>query len=301
MHSALLPNSETTCAGTALDTGFPFRLAAIDIDDTLVGPDRVISPENAGAIRQLRALGVRVLLASGRSHANMVPFHRELNLDTPLISANGALLREVESGKVWKRHGLPSDFIPLLIEEGRRRDFSVLIYALDAVVIDRESTFTAHDQSRNADPQRKVDDLLNVPTDGIPKLIWMGEPARIDDVRKEMAERFAGLLVVTRTDAEYLEFMPPGVTKAVGLADAAQAFGVPRQQVLAFGDGNNDTEMLAWAGIGVAMPHAKESAKATANIIVPEGSSSDALARGIMLLLDCYDFPAVTLSDVAAE
>ena len=55
-----------------------FALAAIDIDDTLVGHDGAISEANAAAVRRLLAIGTRVLLASGRSHANMLPFHRQL-------------------------------------------------------------------------------------------------------------------------------------------------------------------------------------------------------------------------------
>lgn len=73
----------------------PWKLAAIDIDDTLVGPDRKISTANREAIAKLRGLGAIVVLTSGRSHANMMPFHAELGLDTPLVSANGALVREV--------------------------------------------------------------------------------------------------------------------------------------------------------------------------------------------------------------
>src|SRR5215469_8421877 len=60
---------------------FPVALAAIDIDDTLLGPDGLIGVENRRAVRLLRDLGCRVMLASGRRHANMLPFYDDLGLD----------------------------------------------------------------------------------------------------------------------------------------------------------------------------------------------------------------------------
>jgi hydroxymethylpyrimidine pyrophosphatase-like HAD family hydrolase len=59
---------------------FPYRLAAIDLDDTLLGPDKRISEQNASAVQSLRNLGVMVVLASGRSYENILNFHQQLGL-----------------------------------------------------------------------------------------------------------------------------------------------------------------------------------------------------------------------------
>jgi len=78
-----------------------FAVAAVDIDDTLVGPDGVISAANAAALTRLVAEGTLVVLASGRSHANMLPFHRALGLPHgPIISSQGAVVQESDSGEV---------------------------------------------------------------------------------------------------------------------------------------------------------------------------------------------------------
>src|SRR6187200_580820 len=75
-----------------------FVVAAVDIDDTLVGPDGVISADNVAALARLVAEGTRVVLASGRSHANMLPFHRELGLPPgPVISSQGAVVQESDT------------------------------------------------------------------------------------------------------------------------------------------------------------------------------------------------------------
>src|SRR3954469_11173440 len=79
---------------------FPYKLAAIDIDDTLVGPDKRISGATRTAAARLTGCGWRVVLASGRRHDNMLPFHRELGLDDFLVSCQGAVARHAATGEV---------------------------------------------------------------------------------------------------------------------------------------------------------------------------------------------------------
>ncbi len=257
----------------------------MDIDDTLVGPERVISSANRQAIAGLQSRGVIVVLASGRSHANMLPFHAELGLDTPLISANGALVREA-GGAVLARHGMPAPLLTELIEEGRRRGLSVLLYALPGVCVDRRTPFTEYDQSRNDDAQIHVADLRTVSANEVQKLVWMAEPDEIASLTPELAERYRSRLTVTHTDPPYLEFMPPGISKATGLADVARHYRVEARNVAAFGDGNNDVGMLRWAGMGIAMSHAKPALREIADFTVPESPVNESLARGIEWLIE---------------
>lgn len=263
-----------------------WKLAAIDIDDTLVDDSLEISAANFEAIHRLRSTGARVVLASGRSHANMIPFHTALGLDTPLISVNGALVRDVKSGEIWAQHPLPADLVTALIGEGRRLGVSVLLYGLSGTYIDRRTQFTDYDQGRNVDPQIVLEDLLWAPAGEIHKLLWMAEPARITELTPEFTARYHARLTVTHTDPPYLEFMPAGITKGTGLAEVAARYGMDARNVAAFGDGNNDAAMLAWAGTGIAMSHAKPSTKAAADFIVPDAPVNVSLAKGIEWLLD---------------
>jgi len=91
---------------------------------------------------------------------------------------------------------------------------------------------------------------------------------------------------VTRTDPPYLEFSAPNVTKATALAAVARELGVAQADTLAFGDGNNDAAMLAWAGLGVAMPHASPAALAAADWVGPDGDPETAFARAVAMVLD---------------
>jgi Cof subfamily protein (haloacid dehalogenase superfamily) len=269
-----------------------FVLAAVDIDDTLVGPDGVISAANAAALARLVADGTRVVLASGRSHANMLPFHRALGLPPgPVISAGGAVVQDSDTGAVDFEHAIPITDVADVTREGRAHGFAVQHYRPDGIYVDTQTQWIAYDQTRNAEPHRRVPDLLTsgerggVPHDVV-KIIWLGAPNLIASMVAETHARHDGRLTVTHTDPPYLEFFAPNVNKASALAAVAELLGATREQVVAFGDGNNDAPMLAWAGVGVAMPHAHVSARAAANLVAPEGDVESALARAVAVVLD---------------
>jgi Cof subfamily protein (haloacid dehalogenase superfamily) len=269
-----------------------FLLAAVDIDDTLVGPDGVVSPANAAAVSRLLALGTHVVLASGRSHTNMLPFHRALGLPPgPVISAQGAVVQDSETGAVRFSHAIPAAEVADVTRDGRARGFAVQHYRPGGIHVDMRTRWTEYDQSRNSEPHVRVADLLTSgERDGVPrdvaKIIWLGDPDAITDAVAEAHERHDARLAVTRTDPPYLEFSAPNVSKATALAEVAEALGVARAQVVAFGDGNNDAPMLAWAGLGVAMPHATGAARAAADVIGPDGDAETVLARAIALVLE---------------
>lgn len=269
-----------------------FAIAAIDVDDTLVGPDGLISAANAEAIARLLAQGTRVVLASGRSHANMLPFHRALGLPHgPIISAQGAVVQESDTGAVrFARAIAPAD-VADVTRDGRERGFAVLLYRPNGVHVETRTRWTELDQRRNAEPQRLVRDLLaagdgGAVPDDVVKIMWLGDPDVIAAAVEEAHARHDAQLVVTRTDPPYLEFSAPNVTKATALAAVAEELGASQAEVVAFGDGNNDAAMLAWAGLGVAMAHASASAREAADLIAPDGDHETALARAVAVVLE---------------
>jgi Cof subfamily protein (haloacid dehalogenase superfamily) len=274
-----------------------FALAAIDIDDTLVGPDGVISAANAAAVARLLAEGTRVVLASGRSYANMLPFHRALGLPAgPIISAQGAVVQDSDTGAVRFAYAMRPADVADVTRDGRARGFAVQHYRAAGIHVEVRTRWTEFDQTRNSEPHRHLPDLLasgdesddesDDAPDDVMKIIWLGDPDAITSAVAPAHARYDGRLTVTRTDPPYLEFSAPNVNKATALAAVAEELGVAQARVLAFGDGNNDAAMLAWAGLGVAMPHAHPAARAAADRVGPDGDPETALARAVAMVLD---------------
>ena len=273
-----------TSSLTPQDT--PFRLAAIDIDDTLLGTDARISDANARAVELLQSRGVQIVLASGRSHANMLPFHRELGLPHgPILSAQGAVVRDSFDGVVWSARVHSPSMVATLTQRGRALGFAVQHYGLDEVLVDSTSPWIDYDQSRNVQAHRVVPDLLGGAIDDIVKVMWLGDPVAIGAVLAEARRDFGTSATVIPTDPPYLEFAAPNTNKSMGLIAITERLGIKPEQVLAFGDGTNDVEMLSWAGLGIAMSHARDAAKQAARMVAPAGEHNSSLARAIVLAL----------------
>src|SRR6201982_160859 len=110
---------------------FPYLLAAVDLDGTLLGPDKKISPENLGAVRRLNESGTRVIIASGRRHQNSVRFQHQLALNGPIIACQGGLIRDGESGNVIEAHFLPQTVAQDIVGEAEKNRIQAIYYHLD--------------------------------------------------------------------------------------------------------------------------------------------------------------------------
>jgi hydroxymethylpyrimidine pyrophosphatase-like HAD family hydrolase len=84
-----------------------------------------------------------------------------------------------------------------------------------------------------------------------------------------MLARFDGRLYISKSLPYFLEFASPDVTKAAGLDFVSEHVGFSRERTVAFGDGENDVELIDWAGYGVAVANAHDRVKEVANFVCP--------------------------------
>lgn len=255
------------------------KLIALDIDGTLLGPDGELGRENRRVVQALLALGKEVVLASGRSHGNMLPYHAALGLSSPLVSVHGAVVRD-STGAEKAATLLADGTIRALTLAGRELGLSVVQYREEGVFLEQVNAQTEFDGTRNQEPQHLITDLL-AGTPKVHKVMWLGDAGLVNAAVPRAREAFAMVADIYATDDGYLEFVSPGVSKAAGLEVVCAALGLEAHQVAAFGDGNNDAPMLSWAGLGVAVAHATESAKQAARLIGPDGPAQSALAGAI--------------------
>jgi Cof subfamily protein (haloacid dehalogenase superfamily) len=115
------------------------------------------------------------------------------------------------------------------------------------------------------------------------KLVAVGDPAALDELERELEPRFAGRLFISKSLPYFLEFAHPDVSKGSGLAFVAERLGFGPDATVAVGDGENDRELLDWAGFGVAVANAHEDVLARADLVVP--SVQD---EGVAVLLESY-------------
>jgi Cof subfamily protein (haloacid dehalogenase superfamily) len=271
-------------AGSA---AFPFRLAAIDLDGTLLGPDKTISAANLSAVHRLRENGVTVIIASGRRHQNSVRFQRQLQLSGPIIACQGGLIRDGESGNVIEAHFLPQGVTRQMIDEAEKHDIQVIYYHLDHLyVAERNNQWVHLYEARVGEKAEILPNLEQLDGRRALKLVWYGDPEILGKIRPEMSAHYSDRVDILSTERENLEFMPRGINKATALAKVAAEYGVRQEEVLAFGDGENDIPMLTWAGMGVAMSHGSQAAIRAARRVSPKGPPETAFARAVDALFE---------------
>ncbi|HHY93245.1 MAG TPA: HAD-IIB family hydrolase, partial [Firmicutes bacterium] len=118
-----------------------YRLLALDLDDTLLNAQGRISPRNREAIRAAQGRGVVVTLATGRMYRSARVFAEELGVVVPLITYNGALIKD-NNGRVYWDRPLPLAAAQTALAVARRHDVHVNLFLDDTLYVDRDDVWT---------------------------------------------------------------------------------------------------------------------------------------------------------------
>ncbi|MEA3211095.1 MAG: hypothetical protein QOE70_4152 [Chthoniobacter sp.] len=259
----------------------PYRLAFVDLDDTLLGPRKDIGRANLGALHRLRAAGVQIAIASGRHHNNITGL-AQLGQKDWILSSHGSVVRHEQTREVLAEVNMTPSLVRHLCDRARELEFSVIVYHRDGAYIERDSKWTDL-YAREAGWIPKRADFATLEATGIQKVLWSDHPDRIQQWAPALKEEFADRLNVLVTNPELLEFFSLTANKAIGAQTLARKLRIRCEETLAFGDGNNDVELLRWAGLSVAMNHGRETARRAARLVSPPGPPESAFARAVDL------------------
>lgn len=259
----------------------PFTLISLDLDLTFLDEHLRISPRNLQAVRRCRALGVRFVINSGRMHCTTLPYWRELELDTPVISYNGACIRYEDTGEELQHLRLDADTTREIVDFCDAEGLHLNYYRDDTLYIAKTDRWSDLYATRTSAELIPVGDLHRVLDRQPTKMLVVDAPERIAALYPRLRDRYAGRAYVTTSNCEYLEFIPLDADKGRALARVAMHYGVPREQVIAFGDARNDVPALRWAGMGVAVANACPEALAAAARTAPHHN-----ADGVAVVLE---------------
>jgi Cof subfamily protein (haloacid dehalogenase superfamily) len=260
------------------------RMAVIDLDDTLLSPDKQISQSNLEALDALRNNRFEIIIASGRHHENIVRFEDRIGRQGWVISSNGAVVRHAQTSAMLQELTLTPSQVLDIRRYGTERELTIIGYHRDGVFTEQDSEWTRR-YAQNAGWKPRRGDLSVLATTGLQKLLLSHSAQRIDAIQAEAEQKFGSEMYVVRTADEILELAAPETNKALGAQAVARMLGIASQNVVAFGDGNNDVELLSWAGLSVAMDHGRESARQAAKFVSPPGAPETAFARAVYAVI----------------
>lgn len=262
-----------------------YRMIATDLDDTLLNGDSEISARNKEAILSAVARGVRFVIATGRMFKTSMPYIEDLGLDgdCPLINYHGALIKRSKSGEIIFHKPLGNNLAVAVAEEAERQDCHVSLFIDDNLYISGESEYSRYYQSLAKIDLEEVGKLsLYLKKNGFDpsKMSIIRWDGRIDEIEAGLKGSFGKKLSILQSRPYFLEITDQQATKGQTLRWLAEQEGIGAEEIIAFGDGHNDLDMLKYAGLGVAVANARSEVLAAADLVT-SSNEKDGVAEVI--------------------
>jgi Cof subfamily protein (haloacid dehalogenase superfamily) len=225
-----------------------------------------------------------VIVVTGRMVQSLARVMAPAALGEPAVCYQGAVV--VDGGGRWLLHeplelGLAREALAAVGAEG----YEPNVYVDDELYVARLTDEAREYAGFQGLEVHAVGDLGAWLDRDPTKLVCVGDPDALDDLGVRLREQFAGRLYVTKSLPHFLELATVGVTKASGLAFLAEHEGFSPERTVAFGDGENDVELVEWAGYGVAVANAHDRVKDVADWVCPP-ASEEGVAAVLEALVD---------------
>ncbi|SDH13943.1 hypothetical protein SAMN04487975_10356 [Planococcus glaciei] len=238
-----------------------YKLVAIDLDGTLLTDDLMISPNTVTAIQRAAEAGTIVTIATGRMFSSAKLIALQLNLNVPLITYQGALIKDVNEKQVVYERTVPPHIAQKLIEISRDKNLHLQLYQDDILYSAVENDKLIAYAEAVKVPYRIEPDLIKLAEKGVTKLLFIEEPHVLDQLQGELQSLIGDSAHIAKSKKHYLEITHPEANKGNALLFLANMLGIERTEIIGIGDNYNDIELIAAAGLGVAMGNAVKEIK----------------------------------------
>ena len=252
----------------------------LDIDGTLTNDEKQITPRTRDALMAAQANGVVLVLASGRANMGLTGFADVLDMrhhNGIFVCFNGAKALNYQTGDIYFQQTLTVDQGKRVLEHMHnfdvcpiydKDDHMYLENAFFAITRDGKPWHVAEYEAHNNNYLLcEVANNAEFLTWELNKILVAGQPEYLQEQWEEMAAPFEGELSSMFTAPFYYEFTPLGVDKTRALKETFASLGIAKDEVIAFGDAQNDQSMIEWSGIGVAMGNAVDEVKEVADYV----------------------------------
>lgn len=261
-----------------------YKLLALDLDGTLTNSEKRVSAKNKEYIRKAQDKGVKVILASGRPVIGITSVADELELWTRggyILANNGGHIIDCMTGKDLVKRTIPMEYVHDICDVIHRYNVFPLCYNDTGVICENDTDqYVIKEGYNNGIPVIKVESLEEQIKDPVVKFMVVGEPEELGRAFGYLSSLFEGKLNVFFSEPYFMEVTPLGIEKASALAELTGILGIPREQLMACGDGLNDIPMLEYAGFAVAMENAYDETKKVADHI-SASNEEDGVAEAI--------------------
>ncbi|CZQ99303.1 Cof-type HAD-IIB family hydrolase [Trichococcus collinsii] len=262
---------------------------AIDLDGTLLTDDHQVTKMNKQAIQLAESLGNTIVIATGRSVHSAVEHLKMLEIDGYVVALNGAVVMETSNQEILFEKMLHKEGAKAMLEIGEAYNANVSISCLEN---NYQVDFTGQKQDFVQEflPGQTPFTIIShqeaqqiIQRDSVLKVAIMNENIeKLEEMKRHLFE--SGHPVIS-SDTHYIELMAEGVNKGYGTRIIAEKLEVPKNDIVVFGDQENDLGLFAIAGVSFAMGNANPAIRLIADHVI-ESNNESGVGKTIMRLLD---------------
>ena len=258
------------------------KMLVLDIDGTIFKKDYTASERVKQTLKSLVKKGIKVVLCTGRMYAATKQIAKELELNTPVISYQGGLVKNfLNDEKTLFEKTMDEDLSLDVIKELKKRNIFFNLYINDELLVEHDSILIQQYVDARNIKYRIVGNCENLNLKGMNKILAIDDDITlIENLQKEMAQRYKDKLYVIRSTPRFCEFSNPEATKGNAVRFLADMWGIKKEEIMACGDQDNDIEMLLAAGVKVAMGNATEDLKKIADYVT-DSVDNDGVVKAV--------------------
>lgn len=258
------------------------RVIATDMDGTLLDPKGQLDlPRLEKILDKLDQCDIRFVIATGNEVHRMRQLLGHLAERVVLVVANGA--RIFENNELIQAQTWDDAMVDKALGhfKGRECQDQFVVTAMNGGFVKEGTVFTELDKFMTPEMIEKLYQRMNFVDEfdpnlfgGVLKMSMVVGEERLDSVLQEINDLFDGHVRAVSSGYGCIDILQDGIHKAWGLVELLKRWNLKPEQIIAFGDSENDIEMLELAGISYAMENAEEAVKRVATKVAPANSQA---------------------------
>ena len=242
------------------------KLVATDIDGTILAPEKDFTQKVKDCIKTLSNKGIKVVLVTGRMHSSAIHVAKQLELETPIISYQGGLIKDINNKTLYQAN-LDNNYAKEIITWSRANSIHINLYIDDKLYVENDNDIIkryTHDKFIDY----TVCNFDNLEIDNVNKILAIdfNDADRVTNWVNELKKNYPDLYIVKSTPY-FCEIGSSNAKKSNGVKFLCDLWNFSQDEVLTIGDQNNDIDLIQCGGIGVAMGNGTEELKNCADYI----------------------------------
>ena len=276
-----------------------FKLIAFDLDGTLLNKEKQIDQRTIDYLVRLKKRNIEIIIATGRSYYDAKRLTQDLPFAFVIIANNGAVTRNPNNGKTIERRTINRDDFLKVIHLSREHNLHPIIYVdKDSlgydIIIEREFDFSEYNGYLSKSLKRyRITDFSDYLENDVLSICFTGDFDPLENLRKEVLSRYPlkfNTSVSLKLHVEALmEILHLDACKWKALRRYADVLKIADDEILAFGDDNNDFEMIKNAGMGIVMENGTELMKSIGNRVSRYSNDENGVYRELISIFGEMD------------